>query len=189
RTVELNPEHVDETVLDALVEHGVDRVSLGVQSLQAEALAQLGRAHDPERARAALRAAVGRGLRVSADLIVGWPGQPSQALHDDVAGLLSCGVEHVSIYALTIEAGTPWEALVRRGRRRLPRASAQAQRLREAEERLTDAGLRHYEVASYARGIEAQGRHNLGYWTGASYVGLGPSAASAVVHADGAVER
>lgn len=188
RTVELNPEHVDEALLEVLVEAGVDRVSLGVQSLRPSALVQLGRAHDPERARRALVAAVARGLRVSADLIVGHPGQRAAALRDDVRALLDTGVEHVSIYALTIEAGTPWESLVRRGRRRMPRADTQARRLLEAEALLCDAGLHHYEVASYAR-PGARARHNLGYWTGADYVGLGPSAASAIHHSDGAVER
>jgi oxygen-independent coproporphyrinogen-3 oxidase len=144
--------------------------------------------HAAERARAALVAAVGRGLRVSADLIVGWPGQGEASLRADVEGLLATGVEHVSIYALTIEAGTPWEALVRRGRRSTPDADAQAERLGQAAALLEAAGLRHYEVASYARpGREAV--HNLGYWTGRDYVGLGPSAASARHAADGAVER
>lgn len=188
RTVELNPEHVDEALLDALVEGGVDRVSLGVQSLSPDALAQLGRVHEAEAAAAALRAAVGRGLRVSADLIVGWPGQRAASLRADVEGLLATGVEHVSIYALTIEAGTPWEALVRRGRRRAPDADAQARRLEDASELLEAAGLRHYEVASYAR-PGAVALHNLGYWTWRDYLGLGPSAASAWHGADGVVER
>jgi oxygen-independent coproporphyrinogen III oxidase len=188
RTVELNPEHVDATLLDALRDAGVDRVSLGVQSLAADALVQLGRAHQAHQARAALEAAVARGLRVSADLIVGWPGQRAASLRADVAGLCDAGVEHVSIYALTIEAGTPWEALVRRGRRCLPHADAQARRLREAADLLAAAGLHHYEVASYAR-PGARALHNLGYWTWRDYVGLGPSAASARYERDGAVER
>lgn len=187
RTVELNPEHVDGAVIDALVEAGVDRVSLGVQSLHAPALAQLGRVHAAEQARRALTELAARGLRVSADLIVGWPGQDADALRADVAGLVDAGVEHVSIYALTIEAGTPWEALVRRGRRRLPDADAQAQRLLQAEALLVAAGLQHYEVASYAR-PGARARHNLGYWTGVDYVGLGPSAASARHHPEGPPE-
>jgi oxygen-independent coproporphyrinogen-3 oxidase len=193
RTVELNPEHVDAALLDVLLAAGVDRVSLGVQSLAADALAQLGRVHQAAQARAALAAAVARGLRVSADLIVGWPGQREAALQGDVAALVDTGVEHVSIYALTIEAGTPWEALVRRGRRQSPRADAQARRLGEAAVLLEAAGLHHYEVASYARASAGprptQALHNLGYWTWRDYVGLGPSAASARYHADGSVER
>ncbi|MCA9708693.1 MAG: radical SAM protein [Myxococcales bacterium] len=188
RTVELNPEHVDEALLDALVEAGVDRVSLGVQSLRTDALVMLGRVHRAERARAALRGAIDRGLRVSADLIVGWPGQDAASLRDDVEGLLAQGVGHVSIYALTIEPGTPWEALERRGRRQRPDADEQGQRLEEAAQQLEAAGLHHYEVASYGRAGE-QARHNLGYWSWRDYLGLGPSAASARHLPGGAVER
>lgn len=188
RTVELNPEHVDAALLDALVEAGIDRVSLGVQSLSPPALAQLGRVHAAAAARQALQDAVARGLRVSADLIVGWPGQSEASLRADVEGVLATGVEHVSIYALTIEPGTPWASLVRRGRRQPPDADAQAARLEQAADALAAGGLRHYEVASHARpGARAQ--HNLGYWTWRDYVGLGPSAASARYHPDGAVER
>lgn len=188
RTVELNPEHVDDRLLGVLREAGVDRVSLGVQSLAVDALAQLGRVHQAAQARAALVAAVAHGLRVSADLIVGWPGQSAASLRADVEGLLDTGVEHVSIYALTIEPGTPWASLVRRGRRHLPEAEAQAERLHEAASLLESAGLRHYEVASYAR-PGAMAQHNLAYWSWRDYIGLGPSAASACYGVDGSVAR
>lgn len=188
RTVELNPEHVDDALLDALVDVGVERVSLGVQSLGSDALIQLGRVHRGEGARLALRAAVERGLRVSADLIVGWPGQDASRLHADLEGIVAAGVEHVSIYALTVEPGTPWDALERKGRRRRPDPDAQADRLHEAARWLGAAGFEHYEVASYGRaGVRA--RHNLGYWTGRDYLGFGPSAASAIHGTDGAVWR
>ncbi|MCB9713917.1 MAG: radical SAM family heme chaperone HemW [Myxococcales bacterium] len=188
RTVELNPEHVDGPLLDALVEAGVDRVSLGVQSLRAEALVQLGRVHRAAQAEGALRAAAARGLRVSADLIVGRPGQSEAELVADVEGLLHAGVEHVSVYALTVEEGTPWERLVQRGTRAQPDPDAQADRLGQAAARLEAAGLVHYEVASYAR-EGARARHNLGYWQWRDYLGLGPSAASARFDAQGAVAR
>ncbi|MCH9680039.1 MAG: radical SAM protein, partial [Deltaproteobacteria bacterium] len=147
RTVELNPEHVDGPLLHALVDAGVHRVSMGVQSLLPDALATLGRVHQARQATAALRAAVAAGLQVSADLIVGWPGQRPQQVREEVEGLLDTGIDHVSIYALTIEPGTPWTALVSRGRRSMPDADAQAECLRAAETRLMDAGLEHYEVA------------------------------------------
>lgn len=188
RTVELNPEHVDEALLDALVEHGVDRVSLGVQSLGTEALVQLGRLHRGDRALACLGAAARRGLRVSADLIVGWPGQTAEQLEADLRGLVEVGVEHVSIYALTVESGTPWERLVARGTRADPDPDAQADRLEQTAEILEAAGFSHYEVASYGRN-GALARHNLGYWRWRSYLGLGPSAASASYSASGAVTR
>lgn len=188
RTVEVNPEHVDDELLDALELARVDRVSMGVQSLRSDALVQLGRVHDEGRARAALTAAVARRLRVSADLIVGWPGQTASALAADVEGILATGVEHISVYALTIEAGTPWERLVARGTRSDPDPDVQGERLVQAAERLESAGMTHYEVASYAR-PDALALHNLGYWRWRDTVALGPSAASARHAADGTVRR
>jgi oxygen-independent coproporphyrinogen-3 oxidase len=186
-SVELNPEHVSPALLDALAEIGVDRVSLGVQSLVPEGLRALGRVHEAAQARACVRACVGRGLRTSADLIVGWPGHTEAALRGELDELLDTGVEHLSIYALTIEPDTPWPKLVRRGLRVLPDEDQQAERLLAAEQHLCARGFVHYEVASYARpGAEA--RHNGKYWRFSDVVGFGPSAAS-VRHEVGAVER
>jgi len=187
-TIELNPEDVDDTLVAALGEHGFDRVSLGVQTFAAAGLAQLGRMHDGARAHAALARCVAGGLRTSLDLIVGWPGQRDEDLAEDLDATIAAGVQHVSIYALTIEAGTPWPKLVRRGLRVLPDDDRQAELLVRCEARLVAAGFEHYEVASYAR-PNARARHNLGYWTWRDYVGLGPSAASAHHGADGSVAR
>lgn len=186
-SVELNPEHVSPELLDTLVELGVDRVSLGVQSLVPEGLRALGRVHGAAQARACVLACVARGLRTSADLIVGWPGHTEATLHGELDELLDAGVEHLSIYALTIEPDTPWPKLVRRGLRVLPDEDEQAERLLAAEQHLRARGLVHYEVASYARpGAEAL--HNGKYWRFVDVVGVGPSAAS-VRHAVGVVER
>ncbi len=177
-TVELNPEHVDAPRLAALRDAGVDRVSLGVQSFDGAGLRQLGRAHTPRQALDAAAEAMAEGLRVSVDLIVGWPGQDEVGLAQELDALVALQCEHVSIYALTIEPGTPWERLAERGVRRLPQVSMSATLLEHTERRLERAGFAHYEVASYARG----GRiavHNAGYWDGVDYVGVGPSAASA----------
>lgn len=187
-TVEVNPEHGDPSLYAAVRAIGGTRVSLGTQSTEAEGLRTLGRVHSPEQALASIAAAVEAGLRVSADLIVGWPGQTAAGVQADVARLTQAGAEHVSVYALTIEADTPWPTLVRRGKRRLPDSDHQADMLAAAEQALTSAGLQHYEVASYARaGAEAQ--HNLLYWTWQDYLGLGPSAHSARFFADGSVLR
>ena len=187
-TVEVNPEHGDPALFAAIVGLGGTRVSLGVQTLDPHGLAALGRAHSPARALAALTAARAAGLEPSADLIVGWPGQTLTSLRADVTALVGSGARHVSIYGLTIEAGTPWETLVRRGKRRLPDPEHQTDLLLAAGEALTAAGLEHYEVASYAApGHRA--RHNLGYWTWRDYLGLGPSAHSAVYAGDGSVIR
>ncbi len=187
-TVEVNPEHGDAALYEAVRAIGGTRVSLGIQTLDPEGLAALGRVHDAGTARKALTSALAAELAVSADLIVGWPGQSVEVLAADVTQLIDLGVRHVSVYALTIESGTPWETLVRRGKRRLPDPDHQADMLLAAEAALTGAGLEHYEVASYAApGKHA--RHNLGYWTWQDYLGLGPSAHSAVYSADGSVTR
>ena len=187
-TVELNPEHVDGERLDALLECGVDRVSLGVQTLASAGLRELGRAHERDAALAAITQCVRRGLRTSADLILGWRGQGADALRRDLDGLLAAGVEHVSIYGLTIEPDTPWPKLVRRGLRVLPDEDAQTDLLQLAEVELEARGFGHYEVASYAKpGAEAI--HNSKYWRWVDVIGLGPSAAS-VRHCERAsVER
>lgn len=187
-TVEVNPEHGDAALYAAVRAIGATRVSLGAQSLEAEGLRTLGRMHTPAQAAAAVTAAATAGLSVSADLIVGWPGQTAAGLLRDVRGLVAAGAGHVSVYALTIEADTPWPTLVRRGKRRLPDSDHQADMLAAAEQALTGAGLQHYEVASYA-GAGAEARHNLLYWTWQDYLGLGPSAHSARYFADGSVAR
>jgi len=187
-TVELNPEHVDDAVLDAVQHIGGDRVSLGVQSFEVDALAQLGRAHHPATAQAAVRACLGRGLSTSVDLIVGWPGQDAAALGRDLDRVLALGVAHVSVYALTIEATASWPKLVRRGLRVLPDDDAQATALEQTHARLVGAGFDHYEIASYARGA-SRARHNGVYWAWRDYVGIGPSAASASHGSGGAVVR
>lgn len=186
-TVEFNPEHVDEARLDAVCGAGVGRLSLGVQSFDAAGLRQLGRAHSPAQAVRAVEAAHARGLHVSLDLIVGWPGQTLEGLREELDQVLALSTEHVSIYALTIEPGTPWERLAERGVRRLPRVDDAADAISCCAQVLEGAGLCHYEVASYAR-PGAAAVHNSGYWQGRDYVGLGPSAASAR-HCGGGVVR
>jgi oxygen-independent coproporphyrinogen-3 oxidase len=187
-TVEVNPEHASPALYAAIRAIGGTRVSLGIQTFDAAGLRGLGRAHDAEQARASVVDARAAGLDVSVDLIVGYPGQSPASLDADLAALTALGALHVSIYALTVEAGTPWEALVRRGKRALPDPDHQADMLLATEAALVAAGLEHYEVASYAApGHKA--RHNLGYWTWRDYLGLGPSAHSAVYAADGSLVR
>jgi oxygen-independent coproporphyrinogen-3 oxidase len=176
-TVELNPEHVDGALVASLTRSGVDRVSLGIQSLQALGLRQLGRAHSPAQALVAIERTVAAGLRTSADLIVGWPGHLAADLIADIDRLVDLGVDHLSIYALTIEPDVPWQKLVRRGLRVLPDDDDQAPLLLTAERRLAEHGFVHYEVASHARpGQEAW--HNGKYWRVVDVLALGPSGAS-----------
>jgi oxygen-independent coproporphyrinogen-3 oxidase len=177
-TVEINPEDAGGSLLSRLRDRGVDRVSIGVQTLDPEGLRLLGRAHDAEVALSALARAREVGLRTSADLIVGCPGQSESRLRSDLGALVSAGAGHLSVYALTVEPGTAWARLVRLGRRAAVDADRQADLLSVAEATLTAAGFEHYEISSYALPGQ-RSRHNVGYWTWADYVGLGPSAASA----------
>ncbi|MBV1858344.1 MAG: radical SAM family heme chaperone HemW [Nannocystaceae bacterium] len=187
-TVECNPEHIDAARLESLQRAGVHRISLGVQSFDPVGLRQLGRAHNPDQACEAVDAAQRLGLAVSVDLIVGWPGQSTDGLRAELRRVLSLGASHVSVYALTIEPGTPWERLAERGVRRLPQVDDAADALECCSSVLGDAGFVHYEVASYAQG-SAFAIHNTGYWLGRDYVGVGPSAASAEHRADGVARR
>ena len=185
--VELNPEHVDASMIEALASAGVGRVSLGVQSLSDAGLVELGRAHRRERAMSAMAQCVGR-FDVSADLIVGRPGERVEELDAAVDALDRLGIEHVSIYALTIEADTPWVQLVRRKQRDMPDEERQGEALEVVESALLRRGFEHYEIASYAK-PGRRARHNQAYWRGRDYWGVGPSAHSATHVPDGVRRR
>lgn len=187
-TVEFNPEHAAPELMGALVGMGVGRVSLGVQSFDHDGLVSLGRAHRAKRALSAIKDAQDAGLEVSCDLMVGWPGQDAVQLQRDLQVLIDTGVPHVSIYALTIEAGSNWPGLVKRGLRQMPDGDVQADLLERVHDCLVATGYSHYEVASYALG-DSLARHNAKYWSAQDYLGLGPSAHSARYDAHGAVHR
>lgn len=175
-TVECNPNSLNVSRARALRDVGVTRLSIGVQSLREGHLRYLGRMHDAAGAlRAVASAAAAGGLRVSADLMLGMPEQRTEELLADARALIDAGARHLSVYALTIEPGTRFGELARKGRLpRLPDDAVAA--LYEALARAAgEAGMRHYEISNYAMpGEEAQ--HNLAYWRGAPYVGLGAGA-------------
>ena len=174
-TVEANPTSMDAVRASELRDQGVTRISLGVQSLDAGRLRFLGRLHDPNGARRALDASLASGLRVSADLMFGLAGQtPDQAVAEVVA-LDDLGLLHLSCYQLTVEAGTPFGQLARRGH--LPQAddALVAESFLAIDDALTGRGFAHYEISNYARPGE-EARHNLGYWHGHDYLGLGCAA-------------
>ena len=176
-TVEANPDSLTDEVLDVLAGRGVSRLSIGVQSLDDEVLATLGRVHDAEAARQAVRAGVARIGNVSADVICGVPGQTLGSLQRTIGELVGLGVSHASVYPLMVEEGTPLEAAIAAGDLPDVDDDAQADHMLAAAGLLEEAGLRRYEVASYALpGRES--RHNVAYWTGVPYLGLGPGAAS-----------
>jgi oxygen-independent coproporphyrinogen-3 oxidase len=188
-TVECNPTSLDEERARALAGVGVNRVSIGVQSLRDDRLRYLGRLHDAEGGRRAVRGALRSGMaRVSADLIFGLPDQTPEEARQEALELVDLGLSHVSCYQLTIEAGTRFGELAKRGRLPLADDGVVAESFLAIDEALGARGFRHYEVSNYARpGQEA--RHNLGYWRGDEYLGLGCAAVGFVSSAPGAGVR
>ena len=172
-TVECNPTSLGEDNARALADVGVNRLSIGVQSLDAERLRFLGRLHDPNGARHALAAALRCGPpRVSGDLIFGLPAQSPEDARAEATALVDLGLSHVSCYQLTIESGTRFGELARRGRLPLAEDGVVAESFLAIDEALGARGLRHYEISNYARPGE-EARHNLAYWRGDEYLGLG----------------
>lgn len=174
-TVEANPDSLDAELCDALVGAGVTRVSVGMQSLDAGELDTLGRLHDAEQALRAAQAVRAAGLALSVDLMCGLPGQGLRSWARTLTGAIGTGAEHVSVYPLSLEAGTPLAAAAVIGEVEEPDPDVAADLLLAAEQMLADAGFRRYEIANYARpGFES--RHNTAYWTGREYLGVGPGA-------------
>ena len=176
-TCEANPESFTSSLALQLVRAGVTRISLGVQSLQEEELKAVGRIHGTTQALEAIYYAKDAGLDVSCDLMCGLPLQTQDSWAKSVAGLIEAGPCHVSIYPLTVEDGTPLALKVDSGRLVLPDEDEQADEMELARRFLVEAGFAPYEVASYALPGHAC-RHNIAYWTGIEYLGLGRSAAS-----------
>ena len=179
-TVECNPSSLDEDKARALRDVGVNRVSVGVQSLAKERLSFLGRLHDDEGALAALHGAVRSGMpRVSGDLLFGVSGQSPEEAAIEAGRIADTGVTHVSAYNLTIEAGTKFGELARRGRLPLADEGRMVDSFFAVEAALAAKGLGHYEISNYgAAGDES--RHNLGYWRGTEYLALGTAAVGAL---------
>ena len=159
-TVECNPSSLDNRRASRLVEVGVDRLSVGVQSLRDHHLRHLGRLHDAEGARRALRAALTSGAsRVSADFIFGLPGQSPAEAQGEALELADLTIAHLSCYQLTIESGTRFGELARLGRLRLADEAAVADSYLAIDEALEMRGFRHYEDSNYGlAGHEC--RHN-----------------------------
>ena len=175
-TCEANPESLTAELTTALAKVGVTRVSLGVQTLDNTELAAIGRIHDADRALAAIATVKDAGLDVSCDLMCGLPGQTAASWNRTLDGVLAAAPHHVSVYPLTLEEGTPLYRMACRDESLEPDEDFQAACMDTARERLGAAGYHPYEVASYALdGHECA--HNIAYWTGQGYLGLGRSAA------------
>jgi len=154
---------------------GLNRLSLGIQTFNDEALKFLGRDHDSETARAALELALDIFPSVSSDLIFGWAGQTEQDLAHDLNILLKSGVPHISTYQLTIEDGTAFAKAETRGQSKAVNPDISADLYDRVRSTLIDAGFDHYEVSNFAK-PDHQSQHNLAYWRGWDYVGVGPGA-------------
>ena len=179
-TTEANPDSVTPASLAALAAAGFTRVSFGMQSAVPHVLATLDRTHDPARVPDVVRWARDAGLRTSLDLIYGAPGESLSDWRASVEAALATGVEHVSAYALVVEPGTKMGAQVRRGELPAPDEDDQAAKYELADELFAAAGLHWYEVSNWARTPADACRHNLGYWRGDDWWGIGPGAHSHV---------
>ncbi len=174
-TLEANPSSVEAARFAGLAAAGVNRISLGLQALDDEALRFLGRAHDVTEGLAALDTAQQAFARVSFDLIYALPGQSIDAWQATLARALGFGTGHLSLYQLTIEPGTRFAAMVARGEL-VPTDPDFAADLFELTRDMTmAAGLPAYEVSNHARPGE-ESRHNLTYWRYGDYLGVGPGA-------------
>ena len=186
-TVEANPDSVDARSLAGLAGVGVTRVSFGMQSSVPHVLATLERTHHPDRVPQVVRWARDAGLAVSLDLIYGTPGESISDWEASVESALACGVDHLSAYALVVEAGTRMAVRVSRGLLPAPDPDDQAAKYELADTLLGEAGLAWYEVSNWARADDDACRHNLAYWRGADWWGIGPGAHSHVSAGDRAV--
>jgi len=174
-TIEVNPESATVELLEAAKETGINRVSVGVQSLSDYELKSVGRIHCAGQAIEALRRAKNLAFKtVSADLIIGLPGQQWEQLRTGLETLTGLGIEHLSLYCLSLEDSTP---IATRPPGDLPTDDMQAELFSQASAFLENRGYIHYEISNFAlSGHECL--HNLNYWRGGEYVGFGPAAAS-----------
>ncbi len=174
-TLEANPTSVERGRLAGFRAAGVNRVSLGIQALDDEALRFLGRAHSASEAIAALETARAIFPRASFDLITARPGQSVAEWRAELRRALGFGLDHLSLYQLTIEPGTRFATLYARGEIVLPEGETAAMLYAATEEESALAGLAAYEVSNHAR-PGSESRHNLAYWRYGDYAGIGPGA-------------
>lgn len=174
-TLEANPTSVEAGKLAGFRDAGVNRISMGIQALDDAVLAFLGRRHTAAQALAALATARALFPRASFDLIYARPGQTLAAWRAELRRALGFGLDHLSLYQLTIEPGTPFARLAARGELVLPDDDAQAALYQATEAEAARAGLAAYEVSNYAA-PGAESRHNLAYWRYDDYAGIGPGA-------------
>ena len=177
-TLEANPDRSDSKHFSSYRSSGVNRISIGAQSFQPHLLKLLGRLHSADETREALRMTREAGFEnFNLDLIYGSPGQSLADLRADLAEALSFQPPHLSAYNLTIEEGTPFHRQYRAGRLRPLDEETEVAMTELIEETLSQAGLERYEISNYAR-AGFHSRHNLNYWQGGDYLGIGAGAHS-----------
>ena len=183
-TLEANPTSAEAARFAGFRAAGVNRLSLGVQALDDTALGFLGRQHDAAEALAAVALARRHVERVSFDLITARPEQTPDAWATELRRALAEGPDHISIYQLTIEEGTPFHAAWRRGELGTPPEDTASAIDDVTEAALAEAGLRPYEISNYAKPGQ-ESRHNLTYWRYGDYLGIGPGAHGRLTGKDG----
>lgn len=180
-TTEANPESTSPEFFAGIAAAGYTRVSLGMQSAAPHVLAVLDRVHTPGRPVAAAAQARAAGIgQVSLDLIYGTPGETPDDLAGSLDAVLTAGVDHVSAYALVVEPGTALARRVARGELTGPDDDVLAERYEQVDTALSAAGMHWYEVSNWAASAESRCRHNVGYWAGGNWWGVGPGAHSHV---------
>lgn len=179
-TTEANPDSIDARGLAELAEAGFTRVSLGMQSAVPHVLATLERTHDPENVPRRVAEARAAGLQVSVDLIFGTPGESLADLDRSIDAALATEPDHLSAYALIVEEGTKLARQIARGEVPPVDDDLHADMYEHLDARLASAGYAWYEVSNWARDDAHHSRHNLAYWTGEDWWGVGPGAHSHV---------
>ncbi|WP_353987959.1 radical SAM family heme chaperone HemW [Ruicaihuangia caeni] len=179
-TTEANPDSVDERYLHELRDAGFTRVSFGMQSAVPHVLATLDRTHDPARIPEVVAAARAAGLQVSLDLIYGTPGESIDDWKRSLGAAIEQAPDHVSAYALIVEDGTRLARQIRRGEVASPSDDLQAEMYELADTELGAAGYEWYELSNWSRDENSRSRHNLSYWRGQDWWGVGPGAHSHV---------
>ena len=179
-TTEANPDSVDADYLRRLADGGFTRVSFGMQSAVPHVLATLERTHDPERVPLVVEWARDAGLQVSLDLIYGTPGESLDDWIRSLEAAVGCRPDHVSAYSLIVEPGTKLARQIRSGVVAEPDEDLQADMYEAADARLAAAGFDWYEVSNWATDDAHRSRHNLAYWQGHDWWGVGPGAHSHV---------
>lgn len=177
-TIEANPATVDEQKLETYLDAGINRISIGTQSFDNSILNMLGRAHNKNDALNAIRMAKKAGFKnINVDMMFGIPGQTNKMWRDSLRQCIFLGPQHISLYSLQIEEGTPFYQMVEKGTLEPANENVDRTMYHDALDMLESAGYRHYEISNAALpGYES--KHNLKYWSYQEYLGVGPGASS-----------